>query len=240
MRAVATRAPLRCNQPVKTQALALVGLAALAVVAAGDARAPRSELISFWTGVGTPAVWVMHSDGSRAEPGDAVCATGQAGLVSPDGLRLVLDGTRTATGPREDFDVQLVRLDGSGRRWLTHGAARDTNATWSPDGARSSSSAAWGRARRRSGRFARTARPNDGSALGSDPVLFALWTEDRLRPRRRRLLHASGRHGRAAAQPPSGRRGACGLVSRWAADPLHRVLPNSSQGGRLDDAVGRN
>ena len=56
------------------------------------------------------------------------------GSFSPDGRRLVLDGTRTATGPREDFDIQLVRLDGSGRRWLTHGAARDTNATWSPDG----------------------------------------------------------------------------------------------------------
>ena len=119
---------------MKTPVLALVGLAALAVVAAGDARAPRSELISFWTGVGTPAVWVMHSDGSGRSLVTRFAQPAKRGSFSPDGLRLVFDGTRTATGPREDFDVQLVRLDGSGRRWLTDGAARDTNATWSPDG----------------------------------------------------------------------------------------------------------
>jgi TolB protein len=38
------------------------------------------------------------------------------------------------TGPREDFDVQLVSLDGAGRQWLTRGRARDTDARWSPDG----------------------------------------------------------------------------------------------------------
>jgi TolB protein len=56
------------------------------------------------------------------------------GSFSPDGRRLVFDGTRTASGPRENFDVQLVRLDGTGRRWLTRGQARDTDASWSPDG----------------------------------------------------------------------------------------------------------
>jgi Tol biopolymer transport system component len=132
--AAATEAPLRCNQPMKRQALALVGLAAVAAAAAGDAQAPRNELISFWTGVGTPAVWVMRSDGSGRNLVTRFAQPAKRGSLSPDGRRLVLDGTRTATGPREDFDVQLVRLDGSGRRWLTHGAARDTNATWSPDG----------------------------------------------------------------------------------------------------------
>lgn len=119
---------------MKRRALALVGLAALAAASAGDARAPRSELISFWTGVGTPAVWVMRSDGSRRSLVTRFAQPAKRGSFSPDGRRLVLDGTRTATGPREDFDVQLVHLDGSGRRWLTHGAARDTNGTWSPDG----------------------------------------------------------------------------------------------------------
>ena len=78
--------------------------------------------------------------------------------------------------------------------------------------ARSSSSAAGGRARvdldDSPGRHDRTtARPR------LRPVLFALWTEDRLRPRRRCLLHASGRHRRAAAQPPSGRPDAADSVT---------------------------
>jgi TolB protein len=33
-----------------------------------------------------------------------------------------------------DFDVQLVRLDGGGRRTLTHGPQWDIDAQWSPDG----------------------------------------------------------------------------------------------------------
>jgi Tol biopolymer transport system component len=119
---------------MKRQALALVGLAALAGAATGDAQAPRNELISFWTGAGRPAVWVMRSDGSGRRPVTRFAQPAKRGSFSPDGRRLVLDGTRTATGPREDFDIQLIRLDGSGRRWLTHGAARDTNARWSPDG----------------------------------------------------------------------------------------------------------
>jgi Tol biopolymer transport system component len=119
---------------MKGRALALAGLVALAAASAGDARAPRNGLISFWTGAGTPAVWVMHPDGSGRRLVTRFAQPAKRGSFSPDGRRLVLDGTRTATGPREDFDVQLVRLDGTGRRWLTRGQARDTDAGWSPDG----------------------------------------------------------------------------------------------------------
>lgn len=119
---------------MKVSTLVLAGLVALSAAAAGDARVARNGLISFWTGSGTPAVWVMRSDGSGRRLVTRFAQPAKRGSFSPDGRRLVFDGTRTATGPREDFDVQLVRLDGSGRRWLTRGSARDTDAGWSPDG----------------------------------------------------------------------------------------------------------
>jgi len=76
----------------------------------------------------------MRADGSRRRPVTRFAQPAKRGSFSPDGRRLVFDGTRTATGPRENFDVQIVRLDGTGRRWLTQGPARDTGASWSPDG----------------------------------------------------------------------------------------------------------
>jgi TolB protein len=119
---------------MKGRALVLAGLLALTAAAAGDARAPRNGLVSFWTGTGTPAVWVMRPDGSGRRLVTRFTQSAKRGSFSPDGRLLVFDGTRTATGPREDFDVQVVRLDGTGRRWLTRGQARDTDASWSPDG----------------------------------------------------------------------------------------------------------
>jgi Tol biopolymer transport system component len=117
-----------------TPLLVLAGLLVLAAAAPGDSRARRNGLISFWTGTGTPAVWVMRPDGSRRRLVTRFAQPAKRGSFSPDGRRLVFDGTRTGTGPREDFDVQVVRLDGTGRRWLTRGPARDTGASWSPDG----------------------------------------------------------------------------------------------------------
>jgi TolB protein len=119
---------------MKGRMLVLAGLVALAAAAGGDARTPQNGLISFWTGTGTPAVWVMRPDGSGRRLVTRFAQPAKRGSFSPDGRRLVFDGTRTATGPRENFDVQLVRLDGTGRRWLTRGPARDTDAGWSPDG----------------------------------------------------------------------------------------------------------
>jgi Tol biopolymer transport system component len=116
------------------RALALAGMMALGTASVSDAQAPRNGLISFWTGSGTPAVWVMRPDGSARHLVTRFPQPAKRGSFSPDGRRLAFDGTRTATGPREDFDVQLVGIDGSGRRWLTRGRARDTAAGWSPDG----------------------------------------------------------------------------------------------------------
>jgi Tol biopolymer transport system component len=114
--------------------IVLAGMVVLATAAPSDAQALRNGLISFWTGAGTPAVWVVRPDGSGRHLVTRFAQPAKRGSFSPDGRRIAFDGTRTATGPREDFDVQLMRVDGSGRRWLTRGRARDTDADWSPDG----------------------------------------------------------------------------------------------------------
>jgi TolB protein len=55
------------------------------------------------------------------------------GDFSPDGRRLVFDGQPT-NGDVFDFDIQVIGVDGRGRGRLTHGAARDVEPRWAPDG----------------------------------------------------------------------------------------------------------
>ena len=124
------------DRALKGGAFALAAVVALSAAAAGDAAGRRNGLISFWTGSGTPAVWVMRPDGSSRGLVTRFAQPSKRGSFSPGGRSLVFDGTRTATGPRQDFDLQLIRIDGSRRRWLTRGPARDTDASWSPDGRR--------------------------------------------------------------------------------------------------------
>jgi Tol biopolymer transport system component len=119
---------------MRRKALAAALYTALAGATAGDARPPHNGLIAFWTGAGTPAVRVMLPDGSARRLVTRFDAPAKRGSFSPDGTWLAFDGTPSASGPRENFDIQRIRLDGTGRRRLTSGTARDTGARWSPDG----------------------------------------------------------------------------------------------------------
>jgi Tol biopolymer transport system component len=58
------------------------------------------------------------------------------GLVSPDGRWIVFYGAErfASGGTPNDFDVQLMRSDGSRRRFLTRTRARETGPRWSADG----------------------------------------------------------------------------------------------------------
>ncbi len=53
--------------------------------------------------------------------------------ISPDGRWVAFDGTRPGLTPISDFDIQLVRRDGSGLRTITRSALWDNDAQWSPD-----------------------------------------------------------------------------------------------------------
>src|SRR5262249_3003084 len=127
-----------------------------------------------------------------------------------------------------DFDVQIVRVDGSGRRTLAGTPAWEVDAQWSPDGSQLSYSRyqgggpdAWRRSRiwtvgsdgsgarlLARGPFARW--PPDGSRLGlaapprgSDGALFVV---DAQRGRVLRRLTATPALEQAAAWSPDGRK----------------------------------
>ena len=57
-------------------------------------------------------------------------------LLSPDGRWVAFDGTPRGKPPLSDFDVQLVRLDGTQRRTIVGTSACELDAKWAPDGKR--------------------------------------------------------------------------------------------------------
>jgi Tol biopolymer transport system component len=94
------------------------------------AVAARPE-ISFWSGFAHPQVYVMAADGTGARALTNLYSA-KRGAWSPDGGRLAFDGRFYET--LNDFDVAVMKADGSGIRRLTRGPARDVMAAWSPDG----------------------------------------------------------------------------------------------------------
>src|SRR5919198_3992282 len=54
--------------------------------------------------------------------------------LSPDRMLVAFDGTAPGQTPLSNFDIQLVRLAGSGLRSPTRGPDWDLDAQWSPDG----------------------------------------------------------------------------------------------------------
>jgi TolB protein len=123
--------------------LAAVALGLTAVVAAVDAASQRAVAskvrngkISFWSDRafgGRAQVFVMSPDGTHQRRLTSLFSA-KRGDFSPDGRQLVLDGRGRET--LEDFDIFVMRADGTGLRQLTRGPERDTQASWSPDGRR--------------------------------------------------------------------------------------------------------
>jgi Tol biopolymer transport system component len=113
-------------------------VACIGCLAAGAAGAPAKSdhgLIAFWSDEPWPTIWTVRPDGSGLH---RILRNGQNAkrpALSPDLKRIVFDGTPPGRTPISDFDVQIVRRDGSGLRTLTHSKLWDTDAQWSPDGA---------------------------------------------------------------------------------------------------------
>jgi Tol biopolymer transport system component len=81
-------------------------------------------------------VWTMRPDGSRKRLLTRGTTSAKDGLVSPDGGWIVCYGAErfASGGTQYDFDVQLMRSNGAGRRFLTRTRARETTPRWSADG----------------------------------------------------------------------------------------------------------
>lgn len=56
------------------------------------------------------------------------------GDVSPDGRLVLFDGGSQRGGSASDFDVQVMHVDGGGRRTLAGTSSRELDARFSPDG----------------------------------------------------------------------------------------------------------
>ena len=107
-----------------------VAAVAAVLALAGPASPPA---ISFWNGLGQAQVYVMAADGTGVRRLTNLYSAKRAAW-SPDGRRLAFDGRFYTT--LFDFDIGIMRADGSHVRRVTRGPERDTMAAWSPDGRR--------------------------------------------------------------------------------------------------------
>lgn len=111
-------------------------LVASAGIAGGDDDAAKGSaaVISYWSDEPWPSIWTVRADGSGRARILRTRQNAKRPRVSPNGAWVVFDGTRPGQTPISDFDIQLVRRDGTGRRTPTRSSLWDNDAQWSPDG----------------------------------------------------------------------------------------------------------
>lgn len=124
---------------VDTSVLRLAYLAGSGVVAAmvlcGLGTGARgSGTVLFWSDRDRPALWTMHPDGSKQRLLYLTPQNAKRPVLSPDGTLVAFDGALPGKAPMTDFDVQVIRVDGTARRTLAGSGATETDAQWSPDG----------------------------------------------------------------------------------------------------------
>ena len=123
----ARRSPRASGKWFRAACLATGALAALLSSAVGRSDAATIGRFAFTSqdSRGTSAIYVVNSDGTgRARVGE-----GSAPTWSPDGSQIAF-----VHDTLENFDVWVMRADGTERRRLTDDPAFDTDPAWSPDG----------------------------------------------------------------------------------------------------------
>jgi TolB protein len=118
--------------------LVLVFLLATLAVAGSPSATPRSgsragSLILFWSDTPYPSLWTIRPDGTHRHRIRLRRACKRPSL-SPDRKWIVFDGMRRGADLLTEFDIQIVRRDGTGRRVLTSTADWEVDPQWSPDG----------------------------------------------------------------------------------------------------------
>ena len=107
---------------------------AAAVGAAQPGAGTGGTVVAFWRETPWPSIWAVRPDGSQLHRILGNRQNAKRPRLSPDRRWVAFDGSPPGKAPLSDFDIQLVRLDGSGRRTLTRSQLWDTDAQWSPDG----------------------------------------------------------------------------------------------------------
>ena len=118
----------------------VVILAATVAIGPSTASSPGAggrtgRLILFWSDSPIPSLWSVRPDGSHRHR-LRLRQNCKRPQLSPDRRWIVFDGTPPGKPPLVDFDVQVVRPDGTGRHALTSSDDREIDARWSPDGTR--------------------------------------------------------------------------------------------------------
>ena len=114
---------------------ALLVLALAMCASASGAGAGSGGLIAFWNDDLAPSIWAVRPDGSGRISLLHTSQNAKRPRLSPDHRWVAFDGAPPGKPAMSDFEIQIVRRDGSGRRTLTRSPAPNTDAQWSPDGA---------------------------------------------------------------------------------------------------------
>jgi Tol biopolymer transport system component len=127
---------VRLRAPPGPACVILVLVALAWWTAASRSQTSVRGVILFWSDKsGGPSLWSIRPDGSRRRRILRTHRGCKRPSLSPDRKWIVFDGPRPGPqGPQ--FDVQVVRRDGTGRKTLTSSDEREIEADWSPDGSR--------------------------------------------------------------------------------------------------------
>jgi len=126
---------------VKILPVVLAGLLALLAGGSTSIAAPSSEarvgsLILFWSDTPWPSLWSIRPDGSHRTRVFRTRQNCKRPVLSPDRRWIAFDGTPPGQRPLSQFDIQVMRRDGTERRTLVPSPDRETDPQWSPDGTR--------------------------------------------------------------------------------------------------------
>jgi TolB protein len=92
--------------------------------------------ILFWSESPWPSIWSVRPDGSRLRRAYHTRQNAKRPRLSPNRRWIAFDGASPGKPPLTDFDIQIVRVDGSRRRTLAGSKEYELDAQWSPDGKR--------------------------------------------------------------------------------------------------------
>jgi len=111
----------------------LAGLAAVAFALAGSSQ--TAGTIVFWTDSPIPSLRAMRADGTHVRR-IAASQSAKRPSLSPDRKWVAFDGTPKGKPPLSDFDIEVVRVDGTHQRTVVATKKWELDAQWSPDGRR--------------------------------------------------------------------------------------------------------
>jgi TolB protein len=128
---------MRLTLPLVVAGLLVVLAGGASSTAAAPSSAARvGSLILFWSDTPYPSLWSIRPDGSHRRLVFRTRQNCKRPVLSPDRRWIAFDGAPPGQAPLSQFDIQVVRRDGTGRRTLVPSPDRETDPQWSPDGTR--------------------------------------------------------------------------------------------------------